>query len=84
LEGAFLRFGGVPSEVLRDNAKPLVEYYDTATRKVRFNAPLSASQSLLLNDETELQTVCESSEPAPSPQQVMTWDAAAGPRAEAK
>lgn len=40
MEGAFLRFGGVPSEVLVDNAKALVEHHDAATREVRFNARL--------------------------------------------
>lgn len=42
LEGAFLRFGGVPKEVLLDNARALVEHHDTATREVRFNARLHA------------------------------------------
>ncbi|APG86359.1 transposase (plasmid) [Sinorhizobium americanum CCGM7] len=42
MEGAFLRFGGVPSEVLLDNAKPLVEHHDAVTREVRFNARLWA------------------------------------------
>lgn len=37
IEGAFLRFGGVPAEVLLDNAKALVEHHDAATREVRFN-----------------------------------------------
>ncbi|WP_159983858.1 MULTISPECIES: IS21 family transposase [unclassified Novosphingobium] len=40
MEGAFLRFGGVPAEVLVDNAKALVEHHDAATREVRFNARL--------------------------------------------
>ena len=38
MEGAFLRFGGVPAEVLIDNAKALVEHHDAVTREVRFNA----------------------------------------------
>lgn len=42
MEGAFLRFGGVPAEVLIDNAKALVEHHDAATREVRFNARLHA------------------------------------------
>lgn len=42
MEGAFLRFGGVPVEVLLDNAKALVEHHDAATREVRFNARLHA------------------------------------------
>jgi transposase len=40
MEGAFLRFGGVPAEVLVDNAKALVEHHDAATRAMRFNARL--------------------------------------------
>src|SRR5262249_47345469 len=31
MEGAFERFGGVPQEVLLDNARALVDYHDTAT-----------------------------------------------------
>lgn len=42
MEGAFLRFGGVPGEVLIDNAKALVEHHDAVTREVRFNARLHA------------------------------------------
>jgi transposase len=42
MEGAFLRFGGVPAEVLVDNAKALVEHHDAATREVRFNTRLHA------------------------------------------
>lgn len=42
MEGAFLRFGGVPLEVLLDNAKALVERHDAATREVRFNDKLHA------------------------------------------
>lgn len=41
-EGAFLRFGGVPAEVLFDNPKALVEHHDAATREVRFNRRLHA------------------------------------------
>ena len=37
LEGAFRHFGGVPEEVLVDNAKALVEKHDAATREVAFN-----------------------------------------------
>ncbi len=42
MEGAFLRFGGVPAEVLFDNPRALVEHHDAATREVRFNAKLHA------------------------------------------
>ncbi|SFB55198.1 Transposase [Rhizobium sp. NFR07] len=42
IEGAFLRFGGIPVEVLLDNAKPLVEHHDAVTREVRFNTRLHA------------------------------------------
>ncbi len=42
MEGAFLRFGGVPAEVLFDNPRALVEHHDAATREVRFNARLHA------------------------------------------
>lgn len=38
LEAAFRHFGGVPRDVLLDNARALVEYHDAATREVRFNA----------------------------------------------
>lgn len=37
LEGAFHHFGGVPREVLIDNAKPLVVHHDRETREVTFN-----------------------------------------------
>jgi len=42
MEGAFLAFGGVPTEVLLDNARALVEQHDAVTREVRFNARLHA------------------------------------------
>ena len=42
MEGAFLRFGGVPAEVLFDNPKALVEHHDAAPREVRFNGRLHA------------------------------------------
>jgi transposase len=42
LEAAFRHFGGVPREVLLDNARALVEHHDPATREVRFNARLLA------------------------------------------
>lgn len=42
MEGAFLRFGGIPTEVLLDNARALVEHHDAATREVRFNSRLLA------------------------------------------
>jgi transposase len=42
IEAAFAAFGGVPQEVLLDNARALVEHHDAATREVRFNARLGA------------------------------------------
>jgi transposase len=42
LEAAFRHFGGVPRDVLLDNARALVDYHDPATREVRFNARLVA------------------------------------------
>ena len=42
MEGAFRAFGGVPEEVLFDNARALVERHDAATREVVFNARLHA------------------------------------------
>jgi transposase len=42
MEGAFLRFGGVPAEVLVDNARALVEHHDAVTREVKFNSQLRA------------------------------------------
>jgi transposase len=42
IEAAFEHFGGVPQEVLLDNARALVDEHDAATREVRFNARLSA------------------------------------------
>lgn len=42
MEGAFQRFGGVPQEVLFDNARALVDHHDAATREVRFNERLHA------------------------------------------
>ena len=42
MEGAFLRFSGVPAEVLFDNPKALVEHHDATTREVRFNGRLHA------------------------------------------
>lgn len=42
IEGAFWRFGGVPQEVLLDNARALVDHHDAATREVRFNERLHA------------------------------------------
>jgi transposase len=40
MEAAFGHFGGVPQEVLFDNARALVEEHDAATREVRFNERL--------------------------------------------
>ena len=37
IEGAFEQFGGVPEEVLLDNARALVDHHDAATGEVRFN-----------------------------------------------
>ena len=42
LEGAFRHFGGVPREVLVDNARALVEHHDPSSREVRFNARFHA------------------------------------------
>lgn len=42
LESAFAKFGGVPEEVLFDNARALVVEHDLATRTVVFNAKLKA------------------------------------------
>jgi transposase len=40
LESAFRAFGGVPEEILFDNARALVEHHDATTREVVFNARL--------------------------------------------
>jgi len=37
IEGAFQHFGGLPAEVLLDNARALVERHDAGTREVAFN-----------------------------------------------
>ena len=37
IEGAFQHFGGLPAEVLLDNARALVEHHDAGTREVLFN-----------------------------------------------
>ena len=42
LEAAFRHFGGVPGEVLLDNARALVDRHDAATREVSFNDRLLA------------------------------------------
>jgi transposase len=42
LKGAFRTFGGVPEEVLLDNARALVAPHDPVTREVRFNGRLQA------------------------------------------
>lgn len=42
LEGAFRHFGGVPAEVLFDNARALVAHHDAGTREVVFNERLHA------------------------------------------
>lgn len=74
-----LRFGGVSSEVLLDNAKPLVEYYDAATRGVRFNAWLSCliEPGGTTKPSSSLFAIAVNLPPPRST--VMTWDAAAGP-----
>jgi transposase len=42
MEGAFRHFGGLPEEVLLDNARALVTDHDAATREVVFNERLHA------------------------------------------
>jgi transposase len=42
MEAAFGHFGGIPQEVLLDNARALVDRHDAATREVRFNERLLA------------------------------------------
>lgn len=42
MEGAFRRFGGVPEEVLLDNARALISHHDPATREVTINPRLHA------------------------------------------
>jgi hypothetical protein len=42
IEAAFRPFGGVPREVLFDNARALVDHHDAATREVSFNERLAA------------------------------------------
>jgi transposase len=42
IEAAFCHFGGVPEEVLLDNARALVTLHDAATREVTFNDRLKA------------------------------------------
>jgi transposase len=42
IEGAFRHFGGLPGELLLDNAKALVRHHDAATREVEFNDRLRA------------------------------------------
>jgi transposase len=42
LEGAFRHFGGLPVELLLDNARALVEHHDAGTREVMFNARFHA------------------------------------------
>jgi transposase len=37
IEAAFAHFGGVPAQVLLDNARALVEHHDVETREVRYN-----------------------------------------------
>lgn len=42
IEGAFRHFGGLPGELLLDNARALVRHHDAATREVEFNDRLHA------------------------------------------
>ncbi|MDP9096686.1 MAG: IS21 family transposase, partial [Pseudomonadota bacterium] len=42
IEGAFRHFGGLPGELLLDNARALVKHHDAATREVEFNDRLHA------------------------------------------
>ena len=42
IEGAFRHFGGLPGELLLDNATALVKHHDPVTREVEFNARLHA------------------------------------------
>ena len=42
LRVAFRHFGGLPSELLLDNARALVKHHDAATREVEFNDRLHA------------------------------------------
>jgi hypothetical protein len=37
MKANFLRFGGVPEEVLLNNARALSEHHDVATHEIRFN-----------------------------------------------
>jgi transposase len=42
IEGAFRHFGGLPGELLLDNASALVKHHDPVTREVEFNSRLHA------------------------------------------
>lgn len=42
LEGAFRHFGGLPREVLVDNARALVDEHNVQTREVRFNVSVAS------------------------------------------
>jgi len=42
IEATFAHFGGVPEQILLDNARALVEHHDAGTREVRFNARFHA------------------------------------------
>lgn len=42
IEGAFRHFGGLPSELLLDNARALVKHHDVATHEVEFTDRLHA------------------------------------------
>jgi len=60
IEEAFALFGGVPSEVLLDNARALVDHHDAQTREVRFNARFHAFCALL---ELHAASLCALSRP---------------------
>lgn len=42
IEGAFRHFGGLPRELLLDNARALIDRHDAKTREVQFNARFHA------------------------------------------
>ena len=75
MEGAFRHFGGLPAELLMDNARALVTHHDAATREVTFNERLHAfarywgvrpvacapyrARTIALGDPSAKQTVAE-------------------------
>ena len=42
IEGAFRHFGGLPRELLLDNARALIDHHDAKTREVQFNVRFHA------------------------------------------